>query len=360
MRGEPVKTLRNGALKIDIIQYNGGRFGFEWSTQDSGRKQIRLKTLAKAESKARELLGATRAGTVDLLAIDPDEYAEFLQWKAARKQQVPIPDIVKGFLESKRSKGRSGKHMRGLEHTLDKFAIAFPVPIQSVTGLAVEGWLNGRKVGARRWNNLLADIISLYRYARRHGVLPPEPTSVELIERRTVEVDVTTYTPDELSKLLNAAWKEWLPSLVFGAFCGLRPEEIYPEKETGKPGICWENVLWEKGKVDVPADVSKTRRRRFAPLTDAASSWLAKWRNAKGPVAHEARFWRYIPTLTKSSGVEWKPDALRHSFASYRLAMTNDIQALALEMGNSPSMIHRHYLSLKHEDEAIQWFALRP
>jgi len=53
-------------------------------------------------------------------------------------------------------------------------------------------------------------------------------------------------------------------------------------------------------------------------------------------------------------------DALRHSFASYRLALTQNMAALALEMGNSPDMIHRHYLDLKHDDEGSEWFAIRP
>lgn len=359
-KAESVKTLRNGALQIEILKYGDGRFGFEWNSADNDRKQVRLKTLGKAEEKARELLGATRAGTVDLLRIDPLEYAEFLRWRAERRRSVPVPDLAKLFLASKKTKGRSSKHLRGLKHSLDKFAEAFPMPIDKLTRRDVEKWLDSRNVGPRRWNNLLADIIALIRFARRDGILPADATPVELIERRTVEVEVTTYTPEELSKLLNAAWKEWLPSLVFGAFCGLRPEELYPEKDTGKRGLHWENVLWSKGKIDVPAEVSKTRRRRFAPLTEAAQLWLARWRDAKGPVAHDQRFWAYVPRLTKLSGVEWKPDALRHSFASYRLAITNDIQSLALEMGNSPTMIHRHYLDLKHEDEAQRWFAVDP
>ena len=59
----------------------------------------------------------------------------------------------------------------------------------------------------------------------------------------------------------------------------------------------------------------------------------------------------------KKAGIEWKSDGLRHSYASYRLAMTCDLQALSLEMGNSPRILHDHYLDLKHEDEAVEWFS---
>ena len=60
------------------------------------------------------------------------------------------------------------------------------------------------------------------------------------------------------------------------------------------------------------------------------------------------------------TGLKWKNDGLRHSFASYRLALTKDMAALCLEMGNSPSIVFKHYLDLRHEDEAERWFGVLP
>lgn len=56
----------------------------------------------------------------------------------------------------------------------------------------------------------------------------------------------------------------------------------------------------------------------------------------------------------------WKPDGLRHSYASYRIATVQNIGQVSLEMGNSPQMIHTHYLDLKMEGEAGEWFGLYP
>jgi integrase len=346
-------------MKLDIRLYSDGRYGFEWNTV-KGRKQVRRKSLALAERQGLKLIESMRAGVLEVDKIESAEFLEFLQWKNKNRPDVTVKQLVEKFIESKRTKGRSGKHMRGLAHTLDLFAKSYPGLFCDVDGMQVEGWLNERKVGPRRWNNLLADIISLVRYARRQGLVSSDLTSIEQIERRTVEITVSTYTPEELDRMLRASRKEWLPVLVLGAFCGLRPEELYPEKEGGKPGLQWENILWDKAKIDVPAKVSKTRHRRLATMTDAALAWLEEFRNSKGPVAHESRFWRCIPTLTKHAQVQWKPDALRHSFASYRLAITRNITALAEDMGNSPAMIRKHYLDIKHEDEAVRWFGLRP
>lgn len=357
---EIVKTVRSGALRIDIRRYKKKYFGFSWNI-DGERKQVLLLKLEDAEKRAKDLIGATQAGTIDLLKIDPDEYAEFLRWKAEHKKSLPIPELVGRFMSSKEGKGRSEKHLRGVRYTLTAFAKDFPGRIDQLNRLGVEVWLDRQKVGPRRWNNLLADIIALIRFARRDGSIPAELTPVEKIDRKKVTVTVQTYTPDELAKLIKVTPREWRPVIVFGAFCGLRPEEIAPEGRNDKPGLTWENVLWEKGKVDVPAAVSKTRRRRFAPLPPAALAWLKPYRNAKGPVCPvDQRFCHYLPWITKLSGVEWRADALRHSFASYRLALIKDLPALALEMGNSPAMIYRHYLDLQHEPEAKKWFSVMP
>lgn len=359
---ELVKTLRNGALKIDVLKYSDGRFGFDWQKDSYDRKQVRLKTEEKAVARARELLGATKAGTIDLLKINPDEYAEFLRWKAERRTARPVPDLVTRFLESKRSKGLSEKHLRDLESTLDLFKQAFPCPIDKLSRLGVEAWIEGRKVGPRRWNNILSEIIALIRFARRDGALSAELTPVELIERKKVTVTVQTYSPRELEAIIGAVDSDWLPTIVLGAFSGLRPEEVAPESRNQKEGLRWENILWDKAKVDVPATVSKTRRRRFAPLPEAALEFLSKKRDAKGYVAPvDQRFCHYLPKLKRADkSIVWKPDALRHSFASYRLAIIKSIPELALEMGNSPAMIFRHYLDMKHEDEAEKWFGIRP
>ncbi len=56
----------------------------------------------------------------------------------------------------------------------------------------------------------------------------------------------------------------------------------------------------------------------------------------------------------------WKPNALRHSYASYRLADIKDAARVALEMGNSPAMLFRNYRELVTEKQAAEWFAVLP
>lgn len=354
------ETVRRSGLKLAVRIYSRGQYGFDFYPAGEERRRVRLRSLDAAVEKAKELIGATNAGKLDAMAIDRDEFVEFLRWKDSRRPPAKVAALVKTFLESKRTKGRSERHLRDLRGTLDVFGATFDCEVAALTREQVEAWIEARDVGPRRWNNVLSHIIALFKFARRDGALGADLHSVELIEKKLTKSRRETYTPDELQKLLSNAEARDIPFVALGAFCGLRPEEIRPDLRSPKSGIRWENFLWDKRKVDVPACVAKDGRRRFAVLTDAAVAFLAPCRYQKGECVRRCDVSKITRRLAKAADIEWKFDALRHSYASYRLAMTKDIGALAEEMGNSASIIRAHYLDVKHEEEAEEWFAIRP
>ena len=57
---------------------------------------------------------------------------------------------------------------------------------------------------------------------------------------------------------------------------------------------------------------------------------------------------------------DWKHNALRHSFISYRVAAVKNIAEVSLEAGNSPQMIFQHYREVVDADEAKKWFSINP
>jgi hypothetical protein len=56
--------------------------------------------------------------------------------------------------------------------------------------------------------------------------------------------------------------------------------------------------------------------------------------------------------------VKWKYNGLRHSFMSYRVAEIQNATQVALEAGNSPQMIFKHYRELVRPAEAKKWFSI--
>ena len=64
--------------------------------------------------------------------------------------------------------------------------------------------------------------------------------------------------------------------------------------------------------------------------------------------------------LSRALGIEWPPNVLRHSFISYRIAIVQSADQVALEAGNSASIIFKHYRELTTPEVAGRWFSILP
>ncbi len=54
----------------------------------------------------------------------------------------------------------------------------------------------------------------------------------------------------------------------------------------------------------------------------------------------------------------WPGDALRHSWVTYRFALTGDAVRTAAEAGHDQAILHRHYRPLATKSEAEKWFGI--
>lgn len=354
-----VKIVRKGALKIDVRRFADKRYGFDYKPPLGERVKVRCRAQQDAEERARTMLANAMAGNPDMSAFNPALVAEFLRWKQARQPVVSVPDMVARFFRVKETKGRAQETLDGLHSTLDHFAEAFTGSIANLTREEIEEWLNSRGVGPRRWNNMRADIVSLIRFARKEGSIPAELHSAEHIEKKKVSYAIGTYSPALLAKMLRTCEKRDRVKLVLCGLCGVRPEEARPHTGSKKPALRWEHFNWDKRVIDMPPEVSKVGWRRHIPLCDAAMGFLYDERG-EGDCIEIRGAKEFTLRVAAASGVPWIDDGLRHSYASYRLPLINNIQQLADEMGNSVKMIRRHYLDRKHLDEAQLWFSVRP
>lgn len=88
----------------------------------------------------------------------------------------------------------------------------------------------------------------------------------------------------------------------------------------------------------------KTKRNRFPLVIKRGSSAVKIYKDVK-PRGTYYRVAKAIPFL-------WKQNVLRHSFISYRLAEIQNVNQAALEAGNLPQMIFRHYRELATPEQA--------
>ena len=57
---------------------------------------------------------------------------------------------------------------------------------------------------------------------------------------------------------------------------------------------------------------------------------------------------------------KWKQNGLRHSYASYRLAVMEDVSKLSLELGNSPQKVFSNYRKVVTKSRENRWFGVLP
>lgn len=265
-------------------------------------------------------------------------------------KSLSIGDLFDKFMQAKSQDGISMRYRQDLRSKLGRFAKAFNKEMAcDLTTSIVETWLRDLNVGSVSRESYRRNISVLLEFGRRHGLLRNNPAADIKITRR-VEGEVTILSTEELTTLLKHCAPEIVPYVAICAFAGLRPSE------TGN--ITWEDIHFETQQIEVKARHSKTRRYRLVPMQPNLVAWLKLHQRESGPIGYSRRKFR---EAYKAAGIDnWKMDVLRHSYGTYRLPIIKSADALALEMGNSPDIIFRHYRRPMNEATALTYFKVLP
>jgi integrase len=280
------------------------------------------------------------------------------------------PDVVAAFLASMEADGASPRYLQDLKHRLERFKKRFHGYLDTITSDELKEWLDGLGVKRRTRANFRGALVSLFSYAKQNKYLPSErQTEAQLLasgkrfKSAKAKEPIGIYSPAEMAKILNAAPEHLRPIFALGAFAGLRSSEIF--------GLKWGDI--NKKQVVVEAGNSKTASRRLVPVQPALSAWLATYERGKADEglcsrwSHESTFTATMSEAVRRAGVEPVANGLRHSFISYRVAKVKRVDSVALEAGNSPTMIFRHYREVKTREGklvtpalAAAWFKILP
>jgi len=304
----------------------------------------------KAEEANRILEGTDK----DIIDAAKECRARWLVDTAQRLADSPlVSTVLEDFLAEKKRQQLSSYHLRDLDTRLGRFASDFQLPINRVRRPELVAWLNGLNVGARTWNNYRGALASLFQFANERKYLPAEWEELKGIHPVQLKSRaVRLFTPEQMRLLLTECKNSFLPVLAIGAFAGLRSEEIQRIK--------WSAFKWEKGYIYLSSEITKTSRTRTVPILPNLAEWLLPWSELTREVCGHSNPSALKTALARQLGFPWEINGLRHSFISYRLALIKDIAQVALEAGNSPSVIHKSYLELTTPEEARKWFEIRP
>ena len=393
--GRPVAVARFGSVAVPVYRCGGGgRTRFVLSYHREGRRMRRsFVSLEKARKEALLVAQRIQGGlqhVTDMAPHDRDAYAASVrllggtgvplvaaiqEYVAARRiaanvpltdvaatwsrhfarvvPDAPVPGIVAGLLEAKARDGAGRLYIGQLRANLNRFALRFPGRILDVTAGDIDAWLRSLSVSNVSRNSVLTSVKVLFSFARSQGYLPEDQATAasKLRKLKVVDDAIEVFTPEQMRTILHAAPPHLVPILAIGAFAGIRMAEL--------ARLDWDAVDLERRIIQVRAGQAKTASRRVIPVTDNLAAWLAPLPR-RGKVVASSETAREVTALARSVGIAWPRNVLRHSFISYRIAIVKSADQVALEAGNSPSIIFRHYRELVTEDVANEWFAILP
>jgi len=84
--------------------------------------------------------------------------------------------------------------------------------------------------------------------------------------------------------------------------------------------------------------------------------WKAVDLDRKGKIVRTKELQTHVPALARALKMEWPRNVLRDSFISYRIAIVQSAGQVALEAGNSASIIFKRYRELSTPEVAEKWF----
>jgi integrase len=278
------------------------------------------------------------------------EYAQHFK-KVVRR--VTIPEIVAEMLLHREQDGASRVYLGQLRTTLNRFATKFPGEILDASSQEIDAWLRSLEVAPGTRNSMLRCIKVFFSFARDRNYLPEDRStaadSVKLV--KNVSDNYSIFSPKQMATILHAAPPRLIPILAIEAFSGIRVAEL--------SRLDWSAVDLDRRIIELRADQAKTASRRVVPITDNLAAWLAPLER-KGKVVAAKNLYVDMTALARALRIKWPRNVLRHSFISYRIAKVKSADQVALEAGNSPSMIFKHYRELTTEDEADKWFGILP
>jgi len=283
-----------------------------------------------------------------------DAVQHYLIYLKASERSIAVAALVPQLIKAKEADGMSKRYIEDLRSRLPRFAQAFGEQIvATITPKEIGDWLRSLSVGPTTRNNFRRMLVMFFNHAIALGYALANPAA-KTPKAKEKDSSPGILRVDQTARLLEAASPDILPYIAIGAFAGLRRAEL--------ERLDWKDVHFDSEQlIEVPAQKSKTARRRFVKIQPNLREWLAPLRKHSGKVTPED-LPKQFEALREAAGItDWPDNGLRQSFASYHLAHFKDAAALALDMGHTNSgMIFNHYRALVRPKEAARYWSIRP
>jgi integrase len=242
---------------------------------------------------------------------------------------------------------------------LGKVSRDFNCDAAALDSSQIEPWLVGLQCSERTRRNVRDCFAFFIRWCKGRNYLPKDADPLLNVQnfRKRKRGVVEIINADGLVRLFGKAEGDFIPYLALRSFAGLRDSEAR--------ALDWSNIDLSAGWIDIPEAIAKQSDSeegvaRMVKVRETLAAWLRPYLQKSGPVCKYVNTAKKLAEVAEAAQVDLPRNCLRHSFISAAVTLSNDLNAVAIESGNSPAVIRSHYWRRMRPNEAETWFRVLP
>lgn len=308
--------------------------------------------------------------------------AGFKEWHKTKKQSVSLRRAMEAFLSSKENSDLSTKHINNMTASLERFCESFGGKkiVALITPTEIETWINNLKVRVFADSDVMLNnqtkkiyketkkpakittkngyrrtLFSFFKFCKMKDWVKENPLEkVPALREKSKTPEI--FKVSEIAKMLplTKPLSDIRAYIAIGAFAGLRSKEI--------ERLTWDKIKLADREIVLDSEVTKTGSRRVVKITENLAQWLAPYSEKLKTHENviERNFRLRLDKFRETHKIKWVNNGLRHSAATYYLALTKNAYLTAEQMGHAVDVLKQHYNGLAREKEAIAYFDIFP
>ena len=269
-------------------------------------------------------------------------------------KKITLKDCVIELLNEKKLQNLRPRYINEITSTLSNFIVGKENrSLDQISKADILDYIKGHNWSHRRIVGVIGDLQMLWNWAIKN-----EYTSSNLIQRiPKPKLDDPIPNPLNISttrKLLSFLTQhpEALKTLSLCLFAGLRSSEAAQ--------ILPQHIDLHNNTITVSPITAKKRQLRQIDISPNLRKWLILANKLKSKTPLSLNRLKHIQHYHIKPNLSIPRNSLRHSFISYHLAHHQNLNLTALQAGNSPDIILKHYRKLVSKPDAITFWNICP
>ena len=355
----------DGRLKA-VVTVNGKQFQKRVKTEEEGRQfvlSVELDRSNRDELSSKQLNDASNAlhllrkADVDVTFVD---LARFYLDNAFIGV-VSVKDAAQEYLEKCKARVTEGtlrNYKRFIGSLVEKLG---DKKVASISRKDMIDYLGDYEQNPPNWMNAQRALSKFFVECEKYGYCSHNPCHLLDAPRNVKAPDRKYLSVEDAAKLIHYAEstenRSIIMFLVLGMFGGLRPSEALRMDA--------KHINMKSGYIHIGSDITKTHafKERTFQIEPTLMAWLkAYYEPETKPVQCKSiKTFDYVISQTfKNAGVKRTGDCLRHTFGTYRFALTGNSAETASIMGHSEDVGNKFYRGRAPKDDAMKFFKIMP